>query len=63
MEKSGMYSKTALTCSGCAVFDRQLGHLRLPDGLDAQVETALLNRSGSRLSITSLRISAAKRRE
>ena len=37
-----MYSKTALTCRGCAVFHRQFGHLRLADGLDAQVAHCLV---------------------
>ena len=41
-----MNSKTALTCSGCAVFDGQLGHLRLADGLDAQIEHRLVEALG-----------------
>ncbi len=37
-----MYSKTAFTCSGCAVFDREFGHLGLAHGLDAQVAHSLV---------------------
>jgi hypothetical protein len=42
MENSGTNSKTALTCSGCAVLDGQLGHPRLADQLDAQLEDRLV---------------------